>query len=787
MTALDRKLWRDLWEMKSQALAIAFVIAGGVATFIMSLSTLDSLRETRAAFYRDYRFADVFASLKRAPDSLAERIGEIPGVDQVETRVVADVKIDLEGFADPVTGRLVSIPDQGEPRLNRLYLRTGRMIEPGRNDELIVSEAFAEAHSLHTGDALPVIINGRRKNFRIVGIALSPEFIYQIAPGAVFPDFERYAILWMARSPLATAYDMDGAFNDVVMTLTAGAQLDDVTDRLDALLDPYGGLGAYGRADQLSHRFLSEEFRQLERLAWLFPIIFLGVAVFLLNVVISRQVGMQREQIAAIKAFGYGNVTVGLHYAKLVALIVLIGVVIGVAGGARLGSGLSTMYIQFYRFPFLKYELRAGVVVAAALISLAAALSGTFHAVRRAARLPPAQAMRPEPPTVYRATVVERLGFQRWLGQPSRMIVRHIERRPVKSLLSVIGIAFSCAIMMVGSFQKDAIDYMVHVQFGLAQRDDLAVTFTEPTSAAALTELEQLPGVRYGEPIRTVPVRLTAGHRRYRTAIQGLQAGVDLQRLLDTDLRPITLPPDGIVLTDFLAKLLDVRPGDRLTVHVLEGNRPVHQVVVAGLVKQYIGVSAYMRLEALNRLMREGRAISGAALAAEPRALPAIFSALKEMPRVAGTVVRTSAIRHFYKTMGETLLVFTFINSLLAATIAFGMVYNSARITLAERNRELASLRVLGLTRGEISFILLGELGLFTLAAIPIGFVIGRGLCAIIAQNLQTDLFRVPLIVEPDTYGFAAAVVLVAAACSSLIVRRKLDQLDLIAVLKTKE
>jgi putative ABC transport system permease protein len=787
MTALNHKLWRDLWEMKSQALAIALVIAGGVATFIMSLSTLESLKETRAAFYRDDRFAEVFASLKRAPDSLAERIGDIRGVDQVETRVVADVKIDLAGFADPVTGRLVSIPDDREPRLNRLYLRAGRIIEPGRDDEVIVSEAFTEAHGLHTGDALPVIVNGRRKDFRIVGIALSPEYIYQIAPGTVFPDFERYAILWMGRTPLATAYDMEGAFNDVVLTLQAGAHLDDVIDRLDALLAPYGGLGAYGRQDQLSHRFLSEEFRQLERLAWLFPAIFLGVAAFLLNVVVTRQVATQREQIAALKAFGYGNAAVGAHYTKLVVLIVLIGAAIGVAGGARLGSGLSAIYVEFYRFPFLRYQLSAGVIVASILISIGSALAGTLYAVRRAARLPPAQAMRPEPPTVYRATVVERLGVQRWLSQPSRMIVRHIERRPVKSLLSVVGIACSCAIMMVGRFQKDSIDYMVHVQFGLAQRDDLAVTFTEPTSAAALTELTQLPGVLYGEPLRTVPVRLKAGHRSYRTAIEGMQPHGDLQRLLDTDLRLITLPPEGIVLTDFLAGLLDVRPGDQLTVEALEGSRPVREVVVAGLVKQYIGVGAYMRLDALNRLMREGHAISGAALSADERALPFIFTALKEMPRVAGTIVRASAIRHFYKTMGETLLTFTFINTLLAATIAFGMVYNSARITLAERSRELASLRVLGLTRGEISFILLGELGLFTLAAIPLGFLIGRGLCAIIAQHLQTDLFRVPLVLETDTYGFAATVVLIAAACSGLIVRRKLDQLDLIGVLKTRE
>ena len=787
MKILDRKILRNLWGMKGQAVAIALVIASGVATFIMSMSTMHSLKLTQSTFYTEYRFAEGFSSLKRAPESLSTRIREIPGVERVMTRVVAPVSINIPDFPDPVKGHFYSIPDTGEPLLNRLYLREGRMPEPFREGEVVVGEAFAEAHNFSPGDEIGVIINGKRKDLTIVGIALSPEHIYQMPPGAVFPDFERYGIIWMGRGALATAYDMEGAFNDVVLSLSSGARVNDVIDGLDRLLKPYGGLGAYGRKDQLSHRYLSEELRGLEKMASIFPIIFLGVAAFLLNVVISRLVSIQREEVAALKAFGYSNFDIGLHFVKLILLIVLVGVTGGTIGGFWLGKWMGTIYMEFYRFPFLKYELQPGVAVIAAFVSGAAAVLGTLHSIRKTAMLPPAQAMQPEPPPVYKETTMERLGLKHLFSQPTRMIIRHIGRRPVKSTLSIIGIALSCSIMMVGSFQEDALDHIVDIQFGLSQREDISVTFLEPTSRSALYELQSIEGVEHGEPFRAVPARLRFRHRSYRTAVQGIEPGGDLQRVLNTELRPVDLPPSGIVLTDHLGTMLGVSVGDKLIVEVLEGNRPALEIPVAAFISQYIGVSAYMDLAALNRLMHEGNAISGVYLAADPRHHPGIFRRLKETPRVAGTEIREKSISKFYETMGETMLIFTFINTLLAGIIAFGVVYNSARIALSERSRELASLRVLGFTRGEISYILLGELSVLTLAAIPLGFIIGRVMCDYIAEGLKTDIMRVPLILEPDTYAFAALVVLISACISSLIVRRRLDHLDLIAVLKTKE
>ena len=787
MRALDHKLLRELWQLRGQALAIALVIGAGMAAVLMSISTLDSLQTTRSLYYRDYGFAEVFASLKRAPETLSEQIAAIPGVERVATRVTAPARLEIEGFTDPVAGLLVSAPRPGRAELNRLYLRAGRLMDPLRDDEVVIGDAFAEAHGFLPGDRLGIIINGRREQLRIVGIALSPEFVYQIGPGAIFPDFARFGVLWMDQDVLATAYDMDGAFNNIALTLARGARETEVIDRLDALLERYGGLGAYGREDQTSHQFLSEEFKQLEQMGRTFSVIFLGVSAFLLNMVMNRLVGTQREQIATLKAFGYSSAAVGVHYAKLVIAIVLLGIAAGVAAGVWLGQGLSHVYMEYYRFPYLHYQLRPGIVIGATLVTSVAALLGTLFAVRRAVRLPPAQAMRTEPPPLYRATVVERLGIQRWLSQPSRMILRHIERRPFKSALSVFGIALAGGIVIAGTFMTDSVDFIVEAEFRMAQREDIAISFVDATSYRALHELAALPGVTRVEPMRAVPVRLHHGHRSYRTVLQGLAADADLHRTLDTNLEPLSFPPQGIVLTEYLGTLLDVKPGEALTVEVLDGDRPVREVAVAGHVQQYIGVGGYMDLDALNRLLREGRVVSGAYLAVDEDQREEVYERLKVMPRVASVQVQENSIRNYYASIGDLLLTFVSFISGLAGAITFGVVYNSARITLSERSRELASLRVLGFTRGEIAYILLGELALLTLAAIPLGFLVGRAMAAHFIGNIHQELFRVPLILNADTYALSAVVVLVSALISGLIVRRRLDRLDLVAVLKTKE
>lgn len=787
MKAINRKLWRETWHMRGQVMAIALILACGVSIFVMSLSTVESLQRTQQTYYSNQHFAEVFASLKRAPENVKEQIQDIPGVEIVETRVKAGVNIEIAGFEEPITGILVSVPDDGHALLNQLLLKEGRFIDPYREDEIVISEGFAGAHHFKPGDKLTVIINGKRKMLTIVGLASSPEYIYQIAPGAWIPDYKRYGVFWMGRSPLGSAYDMEGAFNDVTLTLNAGTNVKTVVDRLDIILEPYGGLGAYGREDQLSHRYLSEEFKQQRTIATILPVIFLGVAAFLLNVVLSRLIRTQRQEIAVLKAFGYSNLDVGYHYLKQVMVIVVIGFVLGMALGIWTGIGMGNLYMDFFRFPYLLYHVPAYVSITAFLVTTTAAVTGTLQAVREATILPPAIAMRPEQPTKYQESFVERMGLKKYLSQPTRMIIRHLERTPAKTIFAILGVAFATSILIVGSFSDDAIDYEMDLQFNLIQREDLAVSFVEPTSYEAVYELGHLPGVFYVETYRAVPVRLRHEYRTYLTTIQGVQSGGDLGRLVDTHLNEIRIPQEGLVITDYLGKLLHIQVGDTITAEVLEGARPTLEVPVVAFISQFLGIGSYMDLSSLNRLMKEGRSVSGAYLKIDRREQQNIFTRLKQRPRVAGVSISNQVRQNLYETFGQNLLIYTFILTMFAGVLVFGVVYNSARISLSERGREMASLRVLGFTKVEISYLLLGELAIITLVAIPLGFLMGYSLTAYMVVAMSTDLYRVPLIINRDTYAFAALVVIISAAVSGMIVRHRINHLDLIGVLKTRE
>ncbi len=786
-SALDTKLFRDLRQMKGQAAAIAAVVACGVALFIMSLATLSSLQESQRAYYERYRFAHVFASLKRAPQVLEDRLLAIPGVAQVQTRIVRPVNLNVEGMSEPATGRIISIPEFSEPKLNALHLRSGRYIEPWRDNEVLVGEAFAEAHGLEPGDQVSAVLNGRLEVLRVVGIALSPEYIAQIPPGSFLPDDRRYGIFWMGKRAMEAAFDMESAFNDVSISLNRGVAAEPVIERVDALLKRFGGLGAYDREDNVSHRFVSDEISQLKTMGFFIPAIFLGVAAFLLNVVLQRILTLQRDQIAGLKAFGYTNTQIGWHYIKLVLMIVALGFVVGTVMGIYLGKNVTGMYTAFYRFPVFKFQLDPLVILAGLGITTGAAVLGVFGAVRGAIKLPPAEAMRPPAPPVYRATILERLGVDRFFSQQLRMILRELERRWANSFLSAFGISLALSILIVGNFGNDAINYMMQLQFFVSDRSDMQIVFAEPVSGAAIHQVRQLPGVTYAEAFRSVPARLRVGHRRRQVGILGLERDLELFRPIDAEENVIEIPEEGLLLSQKLADILQVDTGDAITLEVLEGERPVLSVFVAGTVNDFSGLSVYVDRHWLSRIMGEGDSISGAYLSVDEEQADILYEQLKYTPAVAGSTIKVAALKSFFETFAENLLRMRAFNIFFACVIAFGVVYNNARIALSERSRELATLRVIGFTRGEITGILIGELGIVTFLALPLGLGLGHLFCYLLSFKMDTEMYRIPFVVDPSTYATAVVVVILAAIASSLVVRKRLHTLDLISVLKTRE
>jgi putative ABC transport system permease protein len=787
LAVLDRKLLRDVWEMKGQALAIASVIAAGVTMFVTYSSNFDSLQRTREIYYERARFADVFASLKRAPNSLRERIAAIPGVETVDTRVVATVTLDVPGMAEPATGRLISLPERGRPALNDVYLRRGRWVDPTRPDEVLANELFVEAHGFHPGDRVAAIINGRKRWLTIVGVALSPEYVYAIRPGDLFPDRRRYGIFWMGGQALAAAFNMEGGFNDVSLEVSSSGSTDEVIARLDRLIEPYGGLGAIEQALQPSAWTLNQELTQLQTFGYILPLIFLGVAAFILNVALARALALQRPQIAALKALGYSNRQLGWHYIKWGLAIAAFGAGAGVVAGGQLGSAMISLYNTYFRFPVLEYHLSADVAVQSLIGSLIVAALGAQSAVRRAVQVPPAEAMRPEPPARYRKSRIEGSWSRARLSTTSRMIFRNLERQPVRSLVSIVGIAFAAAVLLVGLSFLDVMDALINEQFIQTMRQDATVTFVEPRSARATYDVEHLPGVMDLEPVRTVAARLRAGHSSRTLAITGVPERPHLSRVVDRSGTPVSIPPSGLVLSKMLGDILKVGPGDQLQVEVLEGRRPMRLLPVAALVDDTMGLQAYMRIDAVTRLMREGATVSGAAVTVDPAALQRFYDEVKVLPAVAGVALREATLANFRETMAETMNISIFFNVAFAAIIALGVVYNSARVSLSERSRELASLRVLGFTRAEISTILLGELAVLTIAALPVGGVLGYTLGQLIMLGFNNEIYRLSFVVEASTVAWAFLTVIGAAMVSGLLVRRRLDHLDLVAVLKTRE
>jgi len=788
MTALHRKLLRDVWLLRGPSLAIGLVIASGVATFVMSLCTLSMLYRTQSAYYERYRFADVFLRVKRAPQALASRIAELPGVIRAESRIVEFVNLDLPGMVEPASGRLVSLPDHGEPLLNGLYLKRGRWPELERVDEVLVSDGFAASHQLQPGDQVAAVLNGRLQNLRIVGIAMSPEFIYQIREGDLIPDDRRFGIFWMRRRALEAAFQMEGAFNDVSLSLAPGANLEEVLRQADRLTEAYGGIGAFGRDEQVSHKFISNELNELRGMALVVPTIFLFVAAWLLQVVISRLIGTQREQIATLKAFGYSPLEVGRHYLELVLVITSLGTLLGIGAGVWLGRGVAAMYSRFFHFPSLQFHLDSRVVLAAVAVSLAASVLAVIPPIWKSIRLAPAVAMRPETPPAFGATWLESLSLFRRLSVELRMILRQMLRRPGRAAILTLGLSMAVAVLILGSFMLDGLNYVMESEFNVAQRQDMTLTFVEPTNGDVVSEVAHLPGVLSVEPFRSVPIRLRVGHRSRRLGLMGLPEQGRLFRIADIRRQVQAVPPSGVILSERLGQVLGVRVGEPVTIEVLEGRRPTAQLRVAGFVADFQGQSATASLTTVRQLMQEDHTVSGVFLAADTQRGDDLYRALKQTPRLMGAALKGAALKSLRETIVDNILKMRAFNVGFACIIACGVVYNSARISLAERSRDLATLRVIGFTQAEVARILLGELALLTLAAIPLGIGIGHLLAEFVVRtSYDTELFRIPLVINAATDTFAALVVLLAAVGTGLLVMNRLAHLDLVAVLKTRE
>lgn len=787
MRALDRKLLRDLWRLRGLIASTSLVIGAGVALFVMATGALASLQATRAAYYERYGVADLSATLKRAPLGLLERVRAIPGIQTAEGRVTAAVRIEVAGFDEPVSGIAHSLGTQGEAGLNRTHLVRGRLPDPQRIDEILVNEAFANAHGLTGGDRIAIVVRGIRQELSIVGTAQSPDHVYTVPPGHMMSDDRRFAVLWMPRRALEGPMNLVGAFNDLMVSLERGAAAPAATAAIDELLAPYGGDGTLRLDEQLSDKFLTSEMDQLATMARLLPPMFLGVAAFLLWVMIGRLVATEREQIGLLKAFGYRNGEIGFHYGRLSILIALVGIALGIAAGTLMGRGITGVYGRFYQFPLLIFRIEPAVYAQAAAIGLLAAVAGVAGPVRQALRLSPAVAIQPPVPPGYAGRLAAALARLRLLDESGRMILRHILHRPGRSFFSIIGIALATGLVIVSGFNLDAIDRMLDFGFNHAGRQAATVVFAEPRPKTALAELGGLPGVLAVEPFRAVPARFRHGLHERREALTGLAPGSTMVRLIDTGLRPVSIPQEGIVLSQSLADRLDAGVGTMLEVEIFEGRRPTLDLRVVQIVRTYQGTPAYIDMAALDRALMQRPLVSGAYLAIDPARAADLHAAVQQRPMIATLSLRSAVLGNFEQQIEENLGAFRLYSLTLAAIMVVGVVYANARLSFSEQVRDLATMRVLGYRPGEVGNVLVGELVLLTLASLLPGVAIGLGLAWYVTQSFESDLYSIPFAISSTTIAMALGTSLLASVLTALTVHRRIRRLDLVRVLKSRD
>ena len=770
-----------------QVLANALLVACGVSVAVMALSAQASLKSTQADYYGRTRFGDVFAYAKRAPVSTAMALSRIDGVAAVDARAMHRGLMRLPGAPRPALATLIALPRTPALALDQLVIMQGREPDPSRSDEVLALKTFLDAARLRLGDPVTLVVNGRQMRFKIVGSALSPEYVYAPAPGSMLPDDAHNAVFWGAPQVVERATGLGGAFSAVALKLSPGAQEAAVLGAVDTVLAPYGGPPAIGRADQVSHKFQADRITRFGLIAWVIPPVFLLVAASLVHLVLSRLVESEREQIGLLKAFGYDDRTAAANYLRMAMVVGLIGALAGALMGLWMAHAVTGVLSEYMRFPQMTVRFSWSAFAVTSAVSIAAAAIGSGLAVRRALALAPATAMRPPAPTVYRRGGVERLPGWEVLDQPTRMIVRNIERYPARAGLTLTGLAVSLSLIIGSQFLFGSFDEVLDQAYFRARHWTDFVAFVEQRDAGVTASLKRLPGVIAAEPVRYAAVRVRRAGREADAYVQGIATDARLSNPLDTIDRPIPLKGRGLIVSTPLARRLDLLPGDTVELEVSEGRRPRATLPVSAVARDYAGLALYMDRRELGRLMGEADLANGAELLLAADQRPAFYAAITRAPMVAGVASRLDAVVAYRTTMMRTMTVEMSFFAGFAAAIAFGVAFNISRIALAERARDLATLRVLGFHRRECVYILLGELFALALAAGPIGVLGGWSLAQALAAAFRAQDMTFPVLITARAYGVALLAYLAAIGLAALLVGQRVRTLDLVSALKTRE
>lgn len=778
---LNQKLLRDLKKIKFQVLSISLIIGSGIMYLMGSLISYKSLLLARDLFYKDYKLANGYHYSQFAPQSIIPIIRKLPGVLEVEERVSERVTIECKEKSRTAKGKILSITQN----LNQLYIERGTL--PLKSSEVAINSSFAKSNQLHPGDTLTILLGGRKVQLQITAIVQSPEFVYIFPEGGFLPDNKNYGILWAQKRTLETLLNRTGAFNEILFHFQFKNQVEKERTyfAIQQLMDKYASFGVISLDKLPSYSLLNNEFNQLKTTALFLPFIFIFVSSFILQMVLNRIVSKEREQIATLKANGMTSWEIGFHYFLIALIVCSIGTTLGILLGIYLGDVFVDLYSEYFYFPNLQPILPIESIFVAIIFGFSSGVIGFWTAFRKVNQLQPASAMRPPTPETYKNIQIES-----WLSNSHlewKMVLRNLLKSPIRTILSIVGLSFAIMILILGNFLKDNVDYMVHLQYNIIQREDIMLNFSTLQFISLENHFLNKIGILYTEPIRFVPIRLKKRGIHKETVLYGLEENPILRRIVNDKYNSIPIPKNGILMNKNIANELQIKPGDKVWVEVLEGNQSKFYVFVAGVIEEVLGQGIYISRKLLNKKLKESNVFNQLYIQLDPNKEKFFIQKWKNYPAVATITSKRELVQSFQEVLQRSLLATSIFIMLFTSIIGIGIIYNLAMIILAERIYEMGTLRILGFHTWEIFKILIGEIVLLIMVAIPIGIYLGNILAFWVINLNEGDDFKIPVKIFPKSYFTALGFACLTSSVSFWIIYKKIKEMNLLSVLKIRE
>ncbi len=797
---LWRKTGRDMLSNAGSYLACLTLVVIGMLAFLAFAIARDNLVSAQEKLYREQNFADGFIELVAMPEHRLATLSRLEGIDEITGRLVRDVRVHKPG-EDRRTEtylRLVSLDLREESRLNDVRLDHGRPLRRGLLEAWLDSQFF-EANSLEISDSLQVIAGGRAWEFNIAGAGISPEFVYPLrTQHEIYNDPELFGIAFVSQEIIWQLFpDQDNSVNSIVFTLSPGSDFDGVKERLESRLEQYGVLEIYPRADQRSHFILQEEIEIINNFATFFPVLILLVAAFIIYIVLKRLVEQQRGQIGILKAFGYRRREILFHYFSYPLILAVAGGVIGSLCGMWLANPLTELLYQFFYLPEVYLGFSWHYLVSSLLICVSVLGFAGYQGCKTVLRLSPAEAMQPAAPVKVRRNLLESFRlFTAMLTVQGKMAVRNLNRSRSRTAFVFFSLTVSCAIVAFtwGLWSETMPDFMFYQYENLRTYDARVNLETPLPRKSVMREAERLAEVVRSEPLAEVPATLSHKYHREDVGIMGVAKDARLYNILDQNGARISPSPAGLILSRRLADNLGASVGSTLeleSVYLRDKDASV-SVPVTAIIPQYIGMNAYMTIEGLEKLLDQGNFVTSVLLEfnQEEANLQDRINRLRDDYGESDYITGIDSRQELIKTMMEYWemagwMVFLYV--MIGVAFSFSIIYISSLVILSERQRELASMRVLGMSRNEVFSVISFEQWFIAFFAILTGLPLGRAIMAGFAREWSTDMYTMPAEISASSLAAGAIITVISIWAAQRFSIRKIKKLDLVEALKTRE